>query len=163
MTRLKLNTIWRRSSTQKRIIWPELMIHSMEKIPLNMWYVEIQHLFCVHWKWAMICFLLMSTSVWLQYYLNVCRSLVPQYHLGCRGNTAICRAVNITNELRNETVRQMHDDDSINIQKPKYYQKKNMFTEPGLSACIADHGRHPQRRPSPPQIHQWRTMRQRST
>lgn len=52
-----------------------------------------------------------------QYYINVCRPLVPQYHLGCNGNTAACRAVNSSNELNEEKVQQHQQ----NIIHPKKY------------------------------------------
>lgn len=30
---------------------------------------------------------------YLQYYLNVCRPLIPQYGLSCNANSAACRAI----------------------------------------------------------------------
>lgn len=50
-------------------------------------------------------------SLHLQYYLNVCRPLVPQYGLSCNANSAACRA--ILNGTKNPEQEQVNAFESI--------------------------------------------------
>lgn len=50
---------------------------------------------------------LMSHFIVLQYYLNVCRPLLPQYGLSCSAHTAACRA--IQNGTKNPEQEQVSD------------------------------------------------------
>lgn len=57
-----------------------------------------------HWFYSSL--FLFSFFCW-QYYINVCRPLVPQYGLSCAGNSAACRAINGTITPEKEQVKSL--------------------------------------------------------
>lgn len=69
----------------------------------------------------------------LQYYLNVCRSLVTQYGLSCSGNTAACRAINGSITPENEQVKLFYC-----FLLYEFIEHVNLALEFGLCGYIAD-------------------------
>lgn len=68
--------------------------------------------FFIHFLYIFVCVLKQSiVSLHLQYYLNVCRPLVPQYGLSCNANSAACRA--ILNGTKNPEQEQVNAFESI--------------------------------------------------
>lgn len=67
---------------------------------------------CLYLVCLFVCLLKQSiVSLHLQYYLNVCRPLVPQYGLSCNANSAACRA--ILNGTKNPEQEQVNAFESI--------------------------------------------------